>query len=143
MAWTVTATMDASIPMKHVLGGDWIKVVKLACVGDASAGTVTLKSTNADPGNAYNDIMNEVRGSWLYLMKTNPSDVDNTFDVDIEDKDNHHILDTDANSNTAATFTTGADTLGVYPPILEEITVVIADIGADQKTCEIYLYFLK
>jgi hypothetical protein len=118
-------------------------VVKLACTGDASAGTVTLKSTKADPGNSYNAIMDEIRGSWLYLMKTVPSDVDNTFDVDIENKTNDHILDTDANSNTANVFTLGANTLGVYPPILEEITVVIADIGADQKTCEIYLYCLK
>ncbi|MCP4262752.1 MAG: hypothetical protein GY774_35385 [Planctomycetes bacterium] len=143
MAWTVTATIDDTIAMKHHLGGDRITVLKLACIGDASAGTVTLKSTNADPGNDYNAVMDEIRGSWLYLMKTVPSDVDNTFDVDIEDKLNDHILDTNANSNTANTFTTGADTLGVYAPILEEITVVIADIGADQKTCEIYLYCLK
>jgi hypothetical protein len=35
MAWTVVATIDDDIAMKHHLGGDRIIVVKLACTGDS------------------------------------------------------------------------------------------------------------
>jgi hypothetical protein len=60
----------------------------------------------------------------------------------VEDENNDHILDTDANSNTANTFTIGSDTLGVYPAIFDGLTVVIATLGNTKKT-DVYLYFLK
>lgn len=146
--FTATATIDEVRRIKHILGGDMMYVLKISFASgdDAAAPTITLKSTKADPGNAYNAIMDQLTGSWLYLMKTVPGSggaaPTAAFDVDIEDKLNHHILDTDSNSETAYGFVAGSDTLGVYPPIMEEITVVSADLG-DANTADIYLYFLK
>jgi len=146
--FSVTATMDEVRRIKHVFAGDYMYVLKLAFTSgdDAATPTITLKSTKADPANSYNELMDQITGSWLYLMKTVPGSggaaPTAAFDVDVEDKLNHHILDTDSNSETAAGFVIGSATLGVYPPIMEEITVVLADLG-DANTADIYLYFLK
>ena len=146
MAWTITPTMDEVRRIKHVLGGDTMYVLKLTCASDASGGTITLKSTKADPSNDYNELMDQIAGSWLYLMEVDPvtpGDAPSAaFDIDIENKRNSHILDSDSNSNTAVTFVAGSNTLGVYPPIMEEITVVIGTLGNTNDT-DIYLYFLK
>ena len=146
--YAFTATIDEVRRIKHVLGGDTMVVLKLAlvCGDDNATTTITLKSTDADPGNAYNELMDQFAGSWLYLMETVPGAgglaPDAAFDVDVENKRNNHILDTDSNSHTAYGFVVGSDTLGVYPPIMEEITVVVADLGTD-NSADIYLYFLK
>jgi len=146
MAWTITVTHDESVRMKHFLGGDRMEVVKFACTSDATGGTITLKHRDADPANDYVHIMDVIRGSWLYLFKYVPaaggSAPAGTADIDVEDKNNDHILDTDANANDATTFVVGSDTLGVYPPIMNEITVVFATLG-DTKKADLYLYFLK
>jgi hypothetical protein len=142
-AWT--ASIDQVRRIKHVMGGDIMYVLKLAVVcGDNNAvATVTLKSTKADPGNAYNEIMDQITGSWLYLAETEVViQPDGTWDMDVLNNRSSIILDTDANSDTLVVFIAGSNTLGVYPPIMEEITVNIADLGTD-KAVTVYLYFLK
>ena len=144
----VTPTIDEVRRIKHVLGGDTMYILKLAVVcGDNNAvATITLKSTKADPGNSYNEIMDQLTGTWLYLMETVPGAgglaPDAAFDVDVENKRNNHVLDTDSNSLSTYGFVAGSNTLGVYPPIMEEITVNVADLGTD-NAAQIYLYFLK
>jgi hypothetical protein len=146
MAWTITATMDEVRRIKHHMAGDTMYVLKLACVSDASGGTITLKSTKADPSNSYNELMDQVTGTWLYLMEVVPGAGGDAptaaFDIDVENKRNSHVLDTDSNSNAATSFTIGSATLGVYPPIMEEITVAIGTLG-NLNTADVYLYFLK
>lgn len=146
--YTITPTIDEVRRIKHVLGGDTMYVLKFAIASgnDAATPTVTLKSTKADPGNSYNEIMDQLAGTWLYLMETVPGSgaaaPTAAFDFDVENKRNSHILDTDSNSNSAVGFVAGSNTLGVYPPIMEELTVVCADLG-DANTADVYLYFLK
>lgn len=135
--WTITSKIDFSEAMKHNLG-EWLFRVKvsLASGDDASASDYDL------PAN----IISEIRGSWLYLIKTVPGTggaaPSAAFDLDIEDDNDDHILDTNARSETATSWTIGSDTLGVYPPILGTCSVVCADLG-DANTTDIYMYFLK
>ena len=145
MSWTITPSFHKNVKMKHTLGGDSMIVLRLECTSDAGAGSITMKTTEEDPSGSYKEYMNAIRGSWLWMVKTVPDGTlvpDGTFDLDVEDENNDHILDTDANSNTANTFTIGSDTLGVYPAIFDGITVVIATLGNTKKT-DVYLYFLK
>jgi hypothetical protein len=126
MAWTITPTIHRIETIKHQIYGDRLIIVKLACISDAS--------------------MDMIKGSWLYLIKTVPGtggDVPTgVFDLDVEDDNNDHLLDTDANSNVANGFVKGNNTLNVFPPIMDEITVVIGTLG-DTNTADIYLYFSK
>ena len=146
MAWTITPTIDQVQSIKHQIYGAHLIVLKLACISDASGGTITLKSTKADRSNSYRDIMDQIEGSTLYLMEVVPGTGDDApsaaFDIDVENNRNNHILDTDDNSHTANSFTIGSNTLGVYPPIFNEITVVIETLG-DANTADVYLYFWK
>jgi hypothetical protein len=105
-----------------------------------------MKATSRDKTDTYREIMDMIKGSWLYLIKTVPGtggDVPTgVFDLDVEDDNNDHLLDTDANSNVANGFVAGNTTLNVFPPIMDEITVVIGTLG-DTNTADIYLYFSK
>jgi hypothetical protein len=136
MAWTITQTVDERVGIKTAMGERLI-IVKLACVSDASAsGTVDIEAS----------VFREIRGSWLYLVKFEPGTGDDaptgTFDFDVEDKNNVHILDTDANTNTANSFVSGSDTLGVFPPVVHDLSVVIGTLG-NANTADIYMYFTK
>jgi hypothetical protein len=136
-AWTITATIDREARIKpHAMQYEYLYRVKLACTSDATLTDYEF------PG----AIMGKVKNSFLYLIKTVPGTGGDaptgTFDLDVEDDNNDHLLDTDANSNTATTFTVGSDTLGVFPPIFDHISVVIATLG-DTNTATIYLYFAK
>ena len=149
MSWTITPTISYSekAQIKHALYGDMCIVLRLACVSDANTGTVTLRTTAASGASTnYPDIMDQIAHSTLYLMEVVPGaggDAPSAaFDIDIENKRNSHILDTDSNSHTATSFTAGSDTLGLFPPIFEEITIVIGTLG-DANTADIYLYFWK
>jgi len=145
MAWTITPTIhrDENKAIKHELYGDRCVVLRLACISDANTGTITLRTERAGGVSTnYPDIMEQVAGSTLYLMEIVPGNPAAAFDVDIENKRNSHILDTDSNSHTATSFVGGSNTLGLFPPIFEEITVVIGTLG-DTKTADIYLYFWK
>ena len=149
MAWTITPTIsyDEKATIKHPMYGDQIVVLKLTCVSDASGGTITLRSTAAGGTSSnYPEIMDQIAHSTLYLMEVDPVTPGDApaaaFDIDIENKRNNHILDTDSNSHTAVSWTVGSDTVGVFPPIFEEITVVIGTLG-DGNDAHIYLYFWK
>jgi hypothetical protein len=147
-AFTPTVTMDEVRAIKHEVLGDMMYVVKIACDdtdGDTGA-SLTMKSTKEDPTDTYNEIMDRIAGSWLYMMEVVPGSggaaPTAAFDIDIENKRNSHILDTDSNSNTATSFVLGSDTLGNFPPIMDQITVVVGALGA-ANTADIYLYFSK
>ena len=136
MAWTITQSVDERVSIKTAMGEKLI-VVKLACVSDASAsGTVAIES----------DVFREIRGSWLYMVKFEPGTGDDVpdaaFDFDVEDKNNVHILDTDSNTHTANSFVTGSETLGVFPPVIHDLNVVIGTLG-NLNTADIYMYFTK
>jgi hypothetical protein len=146
-AFTPTVTIDEIKAIKHEVLGDKIIIVKLAClsISDVHGGTVTMKSTRKDPTNSYNHIMDTIDGSWLYMMEVVPAASGTTpsaaFDVDIENKRNSHLLDT-TNVESATSFVLGSNTIGGFPPIMDELTVVIGVLG-DTKTADIYLYFSK
>jgi hypothetical protein len=146
MSWTITPTIHKIKAIKHQVLGDMMVVVKLACTSDASAGSITMKSTANSATDTYRHIMDMIEGSWLYMIKTVPAGGGDapagTFDLDVEDDNNDHLLDTDANANDANTFTAGSNTLGVFPPIMDQITVVIATLG-NTKKADVYLYFSK
>lgn len=148
MSWTITPTINQTQTIKHALYGNQLVVLKLACTCDDSAasGSITLKSTKADRSDTYCKITDQIEGSTLYLMEVVPGTggaaPTGTFDIDVENNRNNHILDTDSNSNTANSFVIGSNTLGIFPPIFSQITVVVGDLG-DANTVDIYLYFWK
>lgn len=144
-AFTPTVTVDEIKAIKHEVLGDKMIIVKLACTdtdGDTGA-SLTMKSTGNDSTDTYNEIMDTIEGSWLYMMEVVPTTSPSAaFDIDIENKRNSHILDSDSNSNTAVTFVEGNRTLNLFPPIMDQITVVIGALGAG-KVIDVYLYFSK
>jgi hypothetical protein len=135
MAFTITPTIDDRVSIKTVMG-EKLVVVKLACVSDGSS------SGEYDFPTA---IMREIRGSWLYLVKFVPGTVGAAFEFDVWDKNDDKVLDTAANSNSATSFVGGHNTLGVYPPVIHELSVEIdgADAMTDTNTLDIYMYFTK
>jgi hypothetical protein len=141
MAWTITPTIDKVAMVNHQLGDEIIRV-KLECESDSGDSDFDLMAAALGNG-TFADVL---RGSWLYLVKFVPgtaSDVpDAAFDLDIEDDNDDHLLDTDDNTHTANSFVIGADTLGVSPPIIDACSVVIGTLG-DGNLADIYLYFLK
>ena len=138
MAWTITFTIDEAYHCNTVLG-DQMVVAKLDCISDASGTDSDLKTLDAD-------VFAKIMGGWLYEMKVVPGAGGDaptgTFDIDIEDSDNAHILDTDANSNSAVTFNGGSTTLGYYPIMRKAHAFVSATLG-DENTAVVYLKVLK
>jgi len=145
-AFTPTVTVDEVKAIKHEVLGDKMIIVKFACTdtdGDTGA-SVTMKSTANSATDTYRHIMDIINGSWLYLMEVVPTSGNEpaaAFDVDIENKRNSHILDTTP-IHTATSFISGSDTLGVFPPVMDQLTVNIGALGAGNQ-CDIYLYFSK
>ena len=139
MAWTITATIDAVYNVCSPMGNEMVKV-KLACISDANATDTKLSSVLS-----RGDFM-DILGGWLYEMKVVPGTGDDVptaaWDIDIEDNENDHILDTDSNANDANTFHDGAKTIGHYPVIEEDPSFVSATLGA-ANTCTIYFKILK
>ncbi|MHC4104604.1 MAG: hypothetical protein ACYSR9_06660 [Planctomycetota bacterium] len=135
--WTITASIDKEGKIKdHRMQYEYMYRVKLECTSDASGTDYAL----------LGDIMGKIKNSFLYLIKTVPGTGGDaptgTFDLDIEDDNNDHLLDTDANPNDSNKFTVGHATLGVYPIIFDHVSVVIATLG-DANKATIYLYFAK
>jgi len=139
MAWTITET--PSQWFTQTTQGDRMIKIKLACTSDAGASDYDV--TN----------IARLRGSLLYLVKIVPGTGGDApagaFDLDIEDENNHHILDTDANPAAptgGATYHAGSNTMGVYPPIEDsasaKVSLVCATLG-DGNKADIYLYFVK
>lgn len=138
MAWTITETARAH-RMKY---GNWDTVieVKLACTSDGSASDYDIVSTM-------------IKGSWLYLVKIVPGTGADApaaaFDLDIEDENDHHILDTDSNSEAptgGAVYHSGSAHMGVYPVVGThsgvKVSLVCATLG-DGNKADVYLYFTK
>jgi hypothetical protein len=88
--------------------------------------------------------LSEIKGLFLYQMKVVPgtggAQPTGTFDLDIEDEDDSHILDTDANANDANTLHEGSDTLDRDPIIGDACSIRCADIG-DANTVTVRLLF--
>lgn len=135
MAWTITQTIDDRVSIKTAMGERLI-VVKLACVVDGSS---------SGEWNLTTSIMREVRGSWLYLVKFVPGTIDAAFEFDVWDKNDDLILDTAGNVHTATTWLLGSDTLGVFPPVIHDLSVEIdgADALTNTHTLDVYMYFTK
>lgn len=134
MAWTITETINA-YKVHHRMGEEMIEV-KLACTSDAN-GTDTALSA---------ETMRQIMGGFLYEMKVVPGSGDEApsavFDIDIEDADNGHILDTDSNSVSLITYYDGAQTIGHYPLIKSTISFVSETLG-NANTCTVYLQISK
>jgi hypothetical protein len=139
MAWTITATIDEVYKVRHQMG-DELVVVKLACESDASGTDTQLDSVMADMD------WDSILGGWLYEMVVNPGTGDDepsaTFDIDIEDGIDRHILDTDDNAVSGASSHGGSDTLG-YFPVIEKDTAFVSETLGNGKTCDVYLKILK
>jgi len=140
-AFTPTVTVDEIKAIKHEVLGDKLVIVKIACTdtdGDTGA-SLTMKSTRNSATDTYRHIMDQVEGSWLYMMEVVPTSGNGpaaAFDIDVENKRNSHILDTDSNSHTATSFVAGSHTLNLFPPIIDQITVEIGALGAGNQ-CDI------
>lgn len=137
MAWTVTESMHESRMIRNL---EHLNVIKLVMTGDGSA-------SDYDLGSAASPVRDEYwKGSTLYLLKIVPGTggdtPSGTFDLDLEDENDDHLLDTDANANDSNTFHPGSSTLGVFAPILGTCSIVCADIGSGNKVT-LYLYFWK
>ena len=134
MAWTITPTIDDRVSIKTAMGEKLI-VVKLACVSDGTAEEYTFTPS----------LIREIRGSWLYLVKFVPGTVGASFAFDVWDKNSDKILDTTGNSNTATSFVLGSDTLGVFPPVIHDLTLELDGASATTatNTLDIYMYFTK
>ena len=146
-AFTPTVTVDEIKAIKHEVLGDKMIIVKIACVdtdGDTGA-SLTMKSTRNSKTDTYRHIMDAIEGSWLYMMEvvpgTSAAEPSTDFDIDIENKRNSHILDT-TNAKDAVSFVAGSNTIGLFPPVMDQLTVEIAALGA-ANTADIYLYFSK
>lgn len=139
MAWTITETHQIKKMISQA--GDEVLEVKLACTSDGSASDYDL--TDAE-------VLSFINGSFFYLLKIVPGTggdaPSGTFDLDIEDENDNHILDTDSNPvapTGGCTYHPGSNTMGVYPPIMSStISLVCATLG-DGNTADIYLYFTK
>jgi hypothetical protein len=135
MAWTITQTVDDRVSIKTAMGERLI-VVKLECLVDgASSGTIAILP----------DIFREIRGSWLYLVKLEFVDADVNFEFDVTDKDGDLLLDTADNDYSATTFISGAETLGVFPPVIHSLNIICDGAAAitTGKFLNIHLYFTK
>lgn len=137
MAWTVTEALHES---RMVRGLEHINVIKVSMTGDGNASDYDLGSASSPVDKDY------WQGSTLYLVKIVPGTgadaPSGTFDLDIEDENDDHLLDTDANANDENTFISGSDTLGLFAPITRTCSIVCADVGS-ANTLDVYLYFWK
>lgn len=96
--------------------------VEVSCTSDASASDYTI-STYAS----------KIRGMFLYELKVIPGTGDDepsaTFDVDLEDDEDDHILDTNDNAVDANTFHAGNATLDFYPMVTGTLSIVSETLG--------------
>jgi len=142
MAWTIVESAPVITKMAIEAGDELIKI-KLACTSDAGASDYDLSAA----------AMTTIAGAYFYMFKIVPGtggDVPGAvFDCDIEDENNHHILDTDSNPVAPAegyTMHLAASTLGAFLPIerhsAAKVSLVCATLG-DGNKADFYLYFLR
>jgi hypothetical protein len=142
MAWTIVESSPVITKMAIEAGDELVKI-KLACTSDGSASDYDLSAT----------ALAAIKGSSFYLLKivpgTGADEPTGAFDCDIEDENNHHILDTNANAAAPTlgyTLHLGSSTFGVFPPIEShsavKVSLVCATLG-DEKKADFYLYFVR
>ena len=108
--------------------------------------SVTLTSGDDASASDYDidTYARKIKGMFLYEMRLIPGTggeaPTGTYDLDIEDEDDTHILDTDANSASANATHEGSDTLNRDPMILDTVSIVCADLG-DLNTVKVRLFF--
>ncbi len=116
-AWTCVE----QTPREYSNGNTTLEVV---CTADAGAGAYDIS-----------DHIVKLKGRYLYQLKIIPGTGDEeptgTFDVDIEDEEDDHLLDTDANAADANTFHFAHKTIDGFPMIRESLSIVAGAIGAD------------
>lgn len=128
MAGTVTKTRATN------MRGEMRQIrYKLAVVGDASAGTVP------------NTTISDVKGYYLEEVLTYPGAggaAPSAYTVDVQDvgRNNLAIIDLAARSTTATEAEIGSVTLGYYPKIEGNLTVIVGNVG-NSKTTTIELLF--
>ena len=125
-AWTITETKGTIKDNKVEM-----RVVRLACTSDGSGTDWKLET--------------DVTGWYLYAVRTDPDGTDvpsGVYTVDVEDELDFHILDLDSRSTTAIEMAKGSNTVGIFPMIMSQPSVVVSTLG-DTKKADIYLYFVK
>ena len=142
MALAITQTLDDRCSMKTATG-DNLVVIKLACVSDGTgSGTYDVGSVEQPNGQDY---MQLVRGSWLYMVKLVPGTCGASFDFDVLDENGDAFINTTGNSNTATSWITGSETIGLFPPVIHYLGIVVdgADALTNTNTLDVYMYFTK
>jgi hypothetical protein len=137
MAWTITETIEFQ-KIKDQQGDEMITIT-LDCSSDGSGTDYDITAAN----------MAHIKGSLFYALKiipgTGEGEPSAAFDCDIEDGDDLHILDTDSNATApaeGAIYHGGGDTMGVYPLVEDQISLVCGTLG-DTNTAKFKLYFSK
>lgn len=124
-AWDIDETVFYNV-------APW-KVVKLACTSDGAGTDYQLTTTG-------------LIGRILYKIRTDPGDgadaPTGVYTLDFEDDLNGHMVDLDGRSTTAIEYSAGDITIGVFPPITRQPSVVLGTLGDGNKT-DVYLWFLK
>jgi hypothetical protein len=136
MAWTIVETMD-KVANSRVSTGEIIYVVKLACTADANGTDYDLSG----------ETMTKIKGGYIYMVKTRPGAGGDAptaaYTLDIEDYQDDHLLALTARSTTAVEIEPGSGSIGIYPAIVDQISVVVNDqIGNGNKT-DIYIYVTR
>lgn len=110
--------------------------------------TVTCTLETGDTGEQTYTITNyadSIEGWWLYTIEivpgTGAAAPTGTFDLDVQNENGFHLVDSNANSNTATTWIVANVTLGQYPRMRGPITLAFADFGGDDDAVTTHLHF--
>lgn len=120
-------------------------VLSVLVTSDGSACTVTL-------GNDTNYYIDDFKGALIYALEVVPGTAsvapDAAFDIDLENANAFHLLDTNSNSNTATTWNLGDATLGDYPPVRcassncsGDLVLEMGDMGTAGDQATIHIHF--
>jgi len=133
MAWTITETIDKRAAIS-ILGGSEMFRVKLACTADASGTDYDLTSPS-------------IKGSYLYMVKTVPGAGGDApggvYQIELEDEEDTPLLTLAGLSTSATEVNPGSASIGVFPPILKGLSLVVNDQVGNANTITVYLYFTK
>ena len=103
--------------------------------------------TNLPPLSKNNyQLTTDVIGFYLYDVRTVPGAggdaPDAAYDLDVEDELNFHLMDIDSLSTSATQLTKGSNTVGIFPHMSSQPSVVVGTLGT-ANTNTIYLRFVK
>lgn len=132
MAWTIVETIDRNANTK-LFGGEEIFRVKLACTADANATDY--------------DLTTDLKGAFLYMVKTVPGAggdaPSGVYQIELEDAEDTPLLTLAGLSTSATEINSGADTIALFPPIFEKLSLVVNDQVGNGNKITVYLYFTK